>query len=306
MRVLVLVVLAILVVPDLTFAALRPAQAPVEALAAMCAGSDGSDGAVTTSPNPELTTGLPPGLAFRLLASQPVAALPRQHLVLVLKQVTLQPSASSAPLRTKGALLYAVESGTVDVAINGTPQTYPQGSTVYVAPDQYYGLLNPYAEPAELIRVSIEPSGEETEVGVGDPPSLTDEHLDVDLAAPERIATRSLLRGDAGRLQPGAALLFVGCLIWEDPGTDSGTLRQPASVGLLVLDGRLRLGESDEMESGRCLMFRPHSAHRLRAGDPAPVLLIFGVIPEGQALWMISGPEESEAPIAAPLCNENV
>ena len=270
----------------------------------VCAASSADDGSAISTPVADLTSGLPAGMALRLLAEGTVNQLPRQNLVLVVRAVTVQPGAASEVDRTRGALLYVVTAGVADIAINGTPETYVAGSSVLVAPDQFYGLINPGDEPVALLRLSIEPSGQETEVSVGDPLSVTHEDGEVDAVSPERIVSRVVMRAEVGRLPEGTVRLFLGCMAWEDPGADSGELRQPSSVGLVVLKGQLRLGESDVINAGRCLQFRPQAAHRLQSGTPPPMLLIFGAIPSGQHLWMSSDPVSGQAAIPVPRCGD--
>lgn len=254
-------------------------------LPSACSLGSGGETAPPAVAAPEIAVAPPPGLALGVLAAHRADDLPRLEpsLVFAVRHLILQPGAESAVRRASGPLLFYVERGAVEVAVGGRPTPTATGASVLVATDQQYGLLNSSPEPVSLLRLSLQPPGKETIVGTGD--MLEVIPGEIDLEEPERIASRQLLWGEIGLPPAGGTVLFLACLSWQDAAADAGEVGHPGPVGLLVLDGRLRLGEADELAAGDCLVFQPRAAHRPRAGEPPPVVLLVGAVPVGQQLW---------------------
>jgi quercetin dioxygenase-like cupin family protein len=249
-----------------------------------------------------VTTGVPSGLSLTMLAEIPAAKWPKYSsgLVLTAHQVTLEPQASMAMSRRKGPRLLYVEAGTIAVSINSQAQPHGVGSGVLVETDQNYLIRNETAENAAVVSLEVDPSIANENVGYGDIAQLQPDNPPAALGPP----AEPLLPGDEGeptrelpviishRLLTAAILpqterapLFLACLSWSDPAFDTGELFHPGPVGLLVLQGELRVGDSARLGVGECVVFQPHERYRLRASDPSPVVLMAGIAPAETPFW---------------------
>ncbi|MBA2596539.1 MAG: hypothetical protein H0V00_07935 [Chloroflexia bacterium] len=244
--------------------------------------------AQTSSPpiDSTLADGLPPGLALDVLADRATTHWPEfaRGLVLTIRQLSLKPDAVSAMRRTEGPLLFYVASGTAGVSVNGQTETYAAGGAVLVETGQNYLLRNDAPDPAILLRLALAPPDEETTVSnKGGVAQVLPGDLEV-AADAGAIESLMLATADIPTLD-GAAHLFIGCLSWTDPHVEPGVGSYPGPVGLWVLDGRLLVGDAQTLERNETTVFQSEAPRRLRAGDPPPVVLMFGVIPQGEPLW---------------------
>jgi quercetin dioxygenase-like cupin family protein len=262
------------------------AQPAPTALPAACdlAASGAESGQAPTTES-TLAAGLPAGIALAVLAEQPSERWPGfvRGLVLTVRHLTLAPGADSTQRRTSGPLLFYVETGTVGISINSRLQPYEQGAAALVETNQYYLLRNDTAAPATVLRLALVPPGEETTVGRR-PGEIAVIRGVEEPAGPEPIDSRLLLSADVPVLA-GRTRLFLACLSWTDPAADPGEAAHPGPVGLVVLHGQLLVGETGDLGEGGCVLFQPQAPHRLRAGDPPPVVLVVGAVPEGAQLW---------------------
>jgi quercetin dioxygenase-like cupin family protein len=245
-----------------------------------------------------LPAGMPSGLIFSVLADRPADEWPEfaGSLVLTVRHLTLDPGAVTDIRRTQGPLLFYVESGEVGISVNGQLEPHGTGASRLVETGQNYLLRNESAEPASLLRLALVPPEEETTVGRGDIAQVIDGSNEI-IANAEPIASRLLLSADVAAFD-APMRLFLACLAWSDPTADPGEGSRPGPVGFLVLDGQLLIGESGALEAGSCTLFPPDAPRRLRAGDPAPSVLVFGAVPEGASFWTPAG--EASEPEAAP------
>jgi hypothetical protein len=247
------------------------------------AGESGSEALATSVVTP--AAGLPSGLTLVVLTDQPTEHWPLRAsgLILTLRHLDLDPGAASASRRADGPLLFYVETGSVGISINSLMTYYEAGAGVLVQRGQRYVLRNASEAPASMLRVEVVAPGEETEVAIGDP---VDVHK-VDRESPPGppfIASRLLLTGEIPAIE-GKTHLILGCLSWTDPAADPGDITHPGPVGYLVVRGQMLVGETASRVAGECVGFQARRPHRLRAGNPPPVVLVVTAMPDGSQLW---------------------
>jgi quercetin dioxygenase-like cupin family protein len=233
-----------------------------------------------------LPDGLPAGLTLDVLADRSTERWPEfaRGLVLTVRQLTLAPGAFSDMRRTEGPLLFYVESGPVAISINGRTEDYEAGSAVLVETGQNYLLRSDAPTPAILLRLALVPPEEETTVS--NRGGVAQVRLEGNDVVAESASIQSLLLVSADITVPkGAAHLFLACLTWDDPASDPGSGSYPGPVGFQVLAGKLLVGEGEVLDTGQSTVFPPRTPRRLRAGDPPPILLMFGAIPTDAPLW---------------------
>jgi quercetin dioxygenase-like cupin family protein len=249
---------------------------------------------------------LPRGLSLVVLTNQSPTSWPRyaRGLVMTVRQLTLDPDVVSEMRITQGPLLFYVEGGTVGISINSRMAYYEPGSAVLVELGQHYLLRNDSAESVRLVRVQLTPPETETTVARSDPAAAHG----VERAAvpgPPFLASRLLLTTPAPAMREGTRLVLA-CLTWADPAVEARDIAHPGPVALLVLAGQLLVGETGIRATGDCVVYQAGDVHRLRAGDPPPVVLMIGAIPAGSELWRgasaVGGSRSSVG--STPRCGE--
>jgi quercetin dioxygenase-like cupin family protein len=229
---------------------------------------------------------LPPGVALRVLADEATEAWPpfARGLVMTVRHLTLDPDVASATRQSQGPVLFYVESGTLDVSVNGQPRIVEQGATLLIERSENYQLRNEDASaPATLLRVQIVPPGGETKVARGDIAMAMDDEQALS-PGPPFIQSQLLLTADVPAVD-GLTHLVLGCLSWADGAPDAGETVHAGPVALLVLDGEMLVGETGSLAAGQCTVFNGNVAHRLRAGSPPPSVLLIGILPDGKPFW---------------------
>jgi hypothetical protein len=83
----------------------------------------------------------------------------------------------------------------------------------------------------------------------------------------------------------GTTHLFLACLTWADPASDPGFGWYFGPVGLQVLAGQLLMGDVEFLSTRESTIFQPEASRRLQAGEPPPILLMFGAIPQDAPIW---------------------
>ena len=204
-------------------------------------------------------------------------------LILTLRHLDLDPGAASESRRAEGPLLFYVETGSVGISINSQMAYFEAGASVLVQRSQRYVLRNASEAPASLLRVQVVPPGEETEVSYGEPVDVRREDRESP-PGPPFIDSRLLLTGEIPAIE-GRTHLILGCVSWSDPAADPGDVAHPGPVGYLVLRGQMLVGETGSRGAGECVVFQAQVPHRLRAGEPPPVVLVVAAMPDGAQLW---------------------
>jgi quercetin dioxygenase-like cupin family protein len=253
------------------------------------AASVGSTSA-TPPPAPQLVSRLPAGIALTELASSRADRLPSAPARLQLARLTLEPRAGSVTRQAAGPILFYVVAGRVTLYVGGQPTILAAGTSALVHLDNLYALVNDGEQPATLLRLAVAPMDAPdvpVAVVITPPP-----RLQTPVAGPP---TSSLLfRASITGHPSTSGRLFVACLVWDAPGGDSGNFRHPGPVGLRVLQGTVTVDAKWQIPETGCTLLQANLTHRFQGADPAPVALLFGVIPEGQDLW------QPPDPLAAP------
>ena len=295
--ILVLIVMAAIIVPAGGSGrhALAQSTANVSATTCELAGSQAGaiDQSVAGSP---LGEGVPAGMALAVLADRPAEQWPAfaDNLVMTIRRLNLAPGAVTEIRRTQGPLLFYVESGNVGLSINGRMQPQAPGAATLVETGQHYLLRNDPNESASILRLALVPPDEETTVNRGGIAQVIDAGQEIAMS-PGAVESQMLLRADVSAVS-GATRLFFACLTWTDASADPGEASHPGPVGFLVLDGQLLVGETGALGAGDCTFFSPQAPRRLRAGDPSPTVLMFGVLPGGERLWNPAGGTDPASP----------
>ena len=255
---------------------------------------DGPPDEVGSDPLTSITpaAGLPSGLELVVLADQPTEDWPLRvsGLILTLRHLELDPGAASESRRAEGPLLFYVETGSVGISINSQMAYFEAGASVLVQRSQRYVLRNASEAPASMLRVQIVPPGEETEVGYGEPVEVRREDRESP-PGPPFIDSRLLLTGEIPAIE-GRTHLILGCVSWSDPTAAPVDIAHPGPVGYLVLRGQMLVGETGSRAAGECVVFQAGQPHRLRAGEPPPVVLVVATMPDGSQLWKAETIEE--------------
>lgn len=300
--ILVLIVMAAITAPSGGSGrhALAQSAANVSATTCELAGSQAAaiDQSLAGSP---LAEGVPAGLALSVLADRPAEQWPAfaDSLVMTIRRLNLAPGAVTDIRRTQGPLLFYVESGNVGLSINGRMQPQSPGAAALVETGQHYLLRNDPNEPATVLRLALVPPDEETTVNRGGVAQVIDAGQEIAMS-PGAVESQMLVRADVPALS-GTTRLFLACLAWVDASADPGEASHPGPVGFLVLDGQLLVGETGVLSAGDCTFFSPQAPRRLRAGDPSPTVLMFGVLPGGERLWNPAGVSDPVSPSDRPM-----
>ena len=255
-----------------------------------CEGPAATGGEPVLAPESALADELPPGLALAVLADEATEEWPpfARGLVMTVRYLTLDPGVASAMRQSQGPILFYVASGAVGVSINGQPRVVEQGASFLVERSKNYQLRNEDATtPASVLRVQVVPPGGETKVARGDIATAVDDEQAF-APGPPFIASRLLLSVDVPAVD-GPTHLVLGCLSWADVSADPGEVVHAGPVALLVLEGELLVGDAGSLAAGQCTVFDGTVAHRLRAGSPAPRVLMIGILPDGAPLWAEPG-----------------
>jgi quercetin dioxygenase-like cupin family protein len=221
--------------------------------------------------------------------------LPNPPARLQLTRLALAPGAGSDTFTAAGPILFYAVEGTTTVYVRGQPTSVGPGASALVQLGQLYALANGGAMPATLLRLAVAPR-DASDVPVGNVIHETPIPR-TPVSGPPTSA--QLVRGDLVEVPPAPSSLFLACLRWEAAEADLGYRRHPGPVGLRVEQGALLVDEGVTLPEAGCALFQRDGPHRLRAGDPLPVLLLFGAVPEGQDLWPTgaSNVGPSEAPV---------
>jgi quercetin dioxygenase-like cupin family protein len=251
--------------------------------------------------------GVPAGLSLAVLTDRAPVSWPGQvgSLVMTVRHLTLDPGVESAMRITYGPLLYYIERGTVGISINSQWDEYGPGSTALVELGQRVVLRNTNDKPASLIRLQLAPSGKETTVSYGDPAELRGIEQEA-APGPPYLTSRLLVDANVPAMASGDHLV-LGCLTWTDLATDARDIVHPGPAALIVAAGQLLVGETGSRVEGECVVFQTAVPHRLRAGEPPPVVLLAAVVPANVELWQ-SGSESTGSPASNYLsytCGED-
>jgi quercetin dioxygenase-like cupin family protein len=284
--VLVVVVLAAMVLEASVASGMVLARTQQSAASQTCEHSGDDDQHQQPMVDSMLDDGLPSGLTLDILADKSTERWPEfaRGLVLTVRRLTLAPEAVSDMRRTEGPLLYYIESGTVGVAINGRAEDYESGGSILIETGQNYLLRNDLSTPAIVLRLALVPPEEETTVSNrGAVAQVLPGDNDL---APESAFIESVLLVEADiPAMKGTTHLFLACLTWADPASDPGVRWYAGPVGFQVLAGQLLVGDVEALSTGESTIFQPEASRRLRAGEPPPILLMFGAIPQDAPIW---------------------
>jgi quercetin dioxygenase-like cupin family protein len=228
--------------------------------------------------------GVPSGMTLSMLTTElvhPTATLgvePQQ----TLRAIIVSPGHTSHPRQAQAPRLFYVASGSIDIKIGGQWSTVAAGTAAVVDTNEKYAFKNPGLEVAILLRVALEPSGSDTLIGgQGDTAEIEGKPINLE----EGFVSQFLASSSTGELPIGDVRLFIACLFWTDPGAGPVMIAARRSIGMLILEGTLRLGSEDQLSEGRCAILSPGFSYELNAGDASPSILLFGVTLAGQPLW---------------------
>jgi hypothetical protein len=250
-----------------------------------------------------LTNGAPAGLTLEPLASYSLedARVPSFPARMTLARQQFPAQTWSGVWRALGPVLLVVEEGAVTLSQEGQLQRLAAGDSALVQRDQFFGIINYAAAPAKLLRLAIALLSS-PDLPVSVPPA----QIVTIIRVPEPLPTasppaRTWLFQTVVPWRPVDPLrLFVARAAWDEAPTEPSLLRHPGWVGLVVVEGSLRVDDAVTLPSGGCRLAPPRAPYRASAGDDAPTALIFGLIPEDQALWLPS----EDASSASPLSND--
>jgi quercetin dioxygenase-like cupin family protein len=240
-----------------------------------------ASGKSTPVPYPPLTNGLPTSVALTVLGTGQAAHLPKPPARLQLTYLTLAPGAGADSRQTVGPILFYVVEGRITLYVGGKPQTLEHGESVLIQLGEIYAVINDGGAPATLLRLAVAPRDavdQPVSVVVTPPPLLL---------TPVPPPTGTLLfRAEVQDHPLTSARLFLICLRWYSPGSESGNYRYPGPVGVRVVSGELTVDGTRQIPESGCALLEANATHRLQSADAPPVVLMFGAIPSRQDLWL--------------------
>jgi hypothetical protein len=261
----------------------------------------------TGTPEPDhwLMNGAPTELALAPLASfrleeESVPLFPAR---LTLARQHYAAQTWSGVWRALGPVLFIVEEGSVTLSHEGVLTRLAPGDSVLVQRDQFVGVINDADIPATLLRLAVAPPSS-PDLAVGVAPAQIVTIIRVPEPLPTRVPpTRTWLFQSVVPWRPiGPVRLFVARAAWDPDQGGPSPLRHPGWVGLVLLEGSLRVDETATLRAGGCRLTPPRVAYRAAAGDDPPTALLFGFIPDGQDLWLPGdgAPNASPSTTATP------
>jgi len=256
--------------------------------------------AATATPTaPELVAGLPAGMRLTPLASGVADRVPSAPARLRLTRLSLPPASGFGTFLAAGPVLFFVESGAVTAFPNGVPLPLATGESFVARPDEFNSLENASDQPASVLRLGLEPA-DSPDAAIANVIPITPDPAETPSAEPP---TSTLLFRAALPVVPTAPVrLFVSCVTWDEPGVGSGGQRHPGPVGLRVERGQLLIDPTVRLVEGGCRLIPANTGYGIGAGDPVPVALLFGAVPEGQSLWNpVDPPPTSPPPISTEV-----
>jgi hypothetical protein len=270
-----------------------PAQDSGTDLASICVAGEE---AVQLGNRPQLLAAVPPEITVTALANHPAQELPEgTEFVLSLDRLTLAPGTEMKSRRIAGPTLFLVEEGTVAVIDNGHAQPagrpgFVPGESVLVERNRLVKLHNNGNEPGSVLLLGLLPPEGQFPIGAfGAPPLIWVPFLE----EREQLTHRRMLSGEIGGLAREETLLFAACLHWTAPASEMTPMNYPGPVGLLVLRGQVVINETERIGAGSCWLSPSDTPLRIRAGEPAPDILLFGALRTSAQPQM--GTEGSEA-----------
>jgi mannose-6-phosphate isomerase-like protein (cupin superfamily) len=235
---------------------------------------------------------------------RPVAAaladLPPDRLRLILKEIAFEPGAGANTRSAGGPLLYVVIEGEISIYLGGELQVLAPGASTLVAMDETYAIRNRSSALTRVLRLSLAPPDQEdrevAEILTPEPATP----LGTPSAGP---AQRLLFSVDLPAQAGQAWLLFVACLVWQETAIATDVLSHPGPVGLRLLDGRVDVVLSDEprhLPAGGCRYLPPNVPHQLVSTEGKPIVVAFGAIRDGEALWAPVTDEAMDGAVGNP------
>ncbi len=187
-------------------------------------------------PMPAVTPSLAPPHAFGavgdLLATAFVAQVPPGPMRLVLRRIELETDQGADPRRSRGPLLYYVQSGTVTFHVEGTEQVRSEHDCLFVPTEAEISYQNDANPPtrAVMLRLSLAPpTMEDQEIAIFIEPTTT--------SGMTPAASSLLLSADVASPPQEGAWLFLMAIAWNSPVADTGWHRHSGPVGLHVETG---------------------------------------------------------------------
>ncbi len=223
---------------------------------------------------------LPDGFVLRVLAAADTDLLPAAPAFLQLTRLSLGPGAGSETRLAGGPVLFYVETGAITVYVDGTPEPVAETQSLLVPGSALYALANEGEAPSVILRLAIVPQAADGQIMVMPTAAsiLPVSPVGTPLSEPLYSAEVSLLPA------PGARL-FLACLAWSTADANLGDRTYPGTVGLRVERGQVQIDNALTLDVGGCTLLEDQSAHKITAFAELPMVLLFGVIPSGQALW---------------------
>ena len=228
----------------------------------------------------------PVGITTSVRAVGVANLLPELPVRLQSTRVQLGPKASSNTLLAPGPVLFFVEDGSVTVYVEGSPVPLQLGESRLIQMDGLYALHNPSAETATVLRLALVPL-ESPDVPIAN--FRTPEVNDAPPPGPPP-NVELLFRSEVDALPAGDARLFIACVGWTQAGADDVEHSHPGPVGLLVQDGTLIVDSTTRLQADDCWMLQPDIPYRAHAESAVAEAVMFGVIPDGEALWVPADP----------------
>jgi hypothetical protein len=277
----VIVIWAIVIAGAPSTAAHTRAQAQDSAaeLAAVCPAREES---IPIEERPQLLAAVPAEVAVTALAHHSAMQLPEgTDLVLSLDRLTLAAGQETKSRRTVGPTLFLVEEGTIAVIDSGRAR-HPVGrlgsgpsESVLVERNRLVKLKNTGNEPGSVLLLGLLPPEGQLPIGAFGTPA----HIWIPFPEErEHLVHRQMLASEIGALAREETLLFVTCMHWTDPASEIVPARYPGPVGLLVLRGQVVVNDTDSISAGMCWLSPSYTSLRVRAGEHAPDIVLFGAL----------------------------
>ena len=229
-----------------------------------------------------LLAAVPVGVAITALPQQPAQELPEgTNFVLSLDHLTLAAGTETKSRRTVGPTLFLVQDGTMAVIDSGRPRQpvghpgFGPGESVLVERTHLVKLQNTGDEAGSILLLGLLPPKGKLPIGPFGAPA------NIWIPFPEereQLIHRQMLSGEIGGLPREETLLFAACLHWTDPAAEITAPRYPGPVGLLVLRGQVLVNETERIGAGICWLSPSYASPRIRAGEQAPDIVLFGAL----------------------------
>ena len=231
---------------------------------------------------PQLLVAVQSGIAVSALAHHSTVQLPEgTDFVLSLDRLTLTPGTEMKSRRIAGPTLFLVEEGTVAVIDSGHARQpagrpgFEPGESVLVDQNRLVKLQNNGNEPGSVLLLGLLPPEGQFPIGAFGAPA----HIWIPFPEErEQLTHRQMLSGEISGLAREETLLFAACLHWTDSASEMTPMNYPGPVGFLVLRGQAVVNETEHIGAGSCWLSPGFTPLRIRAGEPAPDILLFGAL----------------------------